>query len=339
MRGSQDGLQRPRVDGDVGFNTGTSNICNLNGGGEACVISGIDAIFGCDDETTEDLFQCERWDPSDVPELQYSFSVANGSYLVNLLFANTYTGTATGGSRVFDIQLEGTVVYGDFDQIAAAGGSGIAVVRSTVVNVTDGNGLQIEFLHVVENPAIKAIEVLALRRRRAPPTASATTATRATAWRRAARRSDARPARRSAATTATRATARRPAIRRPAARPARPRVQRRQRVQRSGDLQPALVCVAGTPLSCNDGNACNGAETCNAVPDAKTARHRRATTEMRATGWRAASGHGMPGRHSAQLQRRRSVHGRFVLGQHVRPQRVLPAHGRHRIDRLGAKRV
>jgi len=145
---------------DAGFNTGSNIACNLDGGGEGCVISGIADIFGCDDESTEDLFQCERWDPAAAPELQYSFNVVNGQYLVNLYFANTYTGTATGGARVFDIQLEGSTIYNDFDQIVAAGGSGIAVVRSAVVNVNDGNGLQIQLLHAVENPSIKAIEVL-----------------------------------------------------------------------------------------------------------------------------------------------------------------------------------
>jgi uncharacterized protein YfcZ (UPF0381/DUF406 family) len=147
--------------GDFGYNqSAKANTCNLNGGGEACVVSGISAIFGCDSESTGDLFQCDHSDQPAPPELAYSFAVPNGSYVVNLFFANTYTGTTAVGSRVFDIRVEGATAYPNFDQVAAAGGSAIAVVRSVVVNVTDGNGLQIDFVHRVENPAVKAIEVL-----------------------------------------------------------------------------------------------------------------------------------------------------------------------------------
>jgi hypothetical protein len=147
--------------GDFGYSSAQSAAtCNLAGGGEACVIGGIVDLFGCEDETTEDLFQCEHSDKPAAPELSYSFAVTNGQYLVNLFFANTYTGTATAGARKFDVHIEGQLVLDDFDQVAAAGGSGIAVVRSAIVEVADSNGLQILFGHVVENPSIKAIEVL-----------------------------------------------------------------------------------------------------------------------------------------------------------------------------------
>ena len=147
--------------GDYGYNlTLSSDSCNLGGGGEGCVISGITAIFGCEDESTEDLFQCEHYDDVGGSELQYSFAVPNGPYLVNLYFANSISGTANVGDRVFNILIEGATAYANFDQVAAAGGSGIAVVRSKVVNVADGT-LNITLTHTAaENPAIKAIEVL-----------------------------------------------------------------------------------------------------------------------------------------------------------------------------------
>ena len=145
---------------DYGYNLVLGgDACNLGGGGEGCVISGITTIFGCEDESTEDLFQCEHYDDEGGAELQYSFAVPNGPYLVNLYFANSYSGTATVGTRVFNILVEGAVAYANFDTVAAAGGSGIAVVRSKVVNITDGT-LNISFGHVTENPALKAIEVL-----------------------------------------------------------------------------------------------------------------------------------------------------------------------------------
>ena len=149
--------------GDFGFNQSASaSVCNLGGGGEGCVITGIVELFGCEDEETEDIFQCEHFDKPEAPELLYSFNVPNGRYIVNLFFANTFTGTTGVGQRTFDIKVEGQTKYTNFDQVAAAGASGKAVVRAVDVTVTDGNGLQIEFIHKVENPSIKAIEVIAV---------------------------------------------------------------------------------------------------------------------------------------------------------------------------------
>ena len=180
--------------GDFGFNTGGNNTCNLNGGGEACVISGIPALFGCEDETTEDSFQCERWDADDRAGAPVQLQrVPNGAYLLNLFFANTYTGTTTGGSRIFDIQLEGATVYNDFDQIAAAGGSGIAVVRSAIASVSDGNGLQIQLLTPSRIRRSKPSKC-SPRYPPARPTPSATMATSATAPKPATRPSAASPA-------------------------------------------------------------------------------------------------------------------------------------------------
>ena len=128
------------------------------GGGHA----GIEAAFGCSDAATEDLMRCERFAnlASGQPPLGYSYAVANGEYVVNLYFANTFGGTALPGSRVFDIVIENVVQYASFDQVVAAGGSAIAVVRSAFVTVADGT-LDIAFGNVLENPTLKAIEVLA----------------------------------------------------------------------------------------------------------------------------------------------------------------------------------
>jgi hypothetical protein len=65
------------------------------------------------------------------------------------------------GSRLFDVAIEGAVVLNDFDQVAAAGGSAIMINRAILVEVTDGNGLQIEFVRNIQNPALKGLEVLA----------------------------------------------------------------------------------------------------------------------------------------------------------------------------------
>ena len=146
---------------DFGYNVaGNGAVCSLPDG---CDISGIHTLFGCEDNATEDLFQCEHWDPFSPPELSYDFDLPNGRYLVNLFFASTFntgSGPEQVGSRLFDIIIENTVIYNDFDQVLESGGNGIAIVRSAVVDVVDGNGLDIDFARNLENPAIKAIEVL-----------------------------------------------------------------------------------------------------------------------------------------------------------------------------------
>src|SRR5690606_24043376 len=53
---------------------------------------------------------------------------------------------------------EGQLALDNYDIYADVGGN-TGVVKSFVTEVTDGN-LTIEFIHVVENPAVKAIEIL-----------------------------------------------------------------------------------------------------------------------------------------------------------------------------------
>ncbi|TFH21478.1 MAG: hypothetical protein E4H03_10580, partial [Myxococcales bacterium] len=135
----------------------SSSTCNLAGG---CPVDAT-GLFGCTNAGTEAMFKCEHWDPGAAPELLYSFDVPDNVYMVNLLFMNSFTGTTGVGQRVFDITIEGNVVYPAFDPVAVAGGS-VPVVRSAIIEVTDNNGLQIELGHLTENPAIKGIEILAL---------------------------------------------------------------------------------------------------------------------------------------------------------------------------------
>jgi subtilisin family serine protease len=66
----------------------------------------------------------------------YRFSVPNGTYKVDLSFAELQL-TKT-GARVFSVGLEGSSVLSNFDVFAAAGGRYIAVDRSFTVEVTDG---------------------------------------------------------------------------------------------------------------------------------------------------------------------------------------------------------
>jgi hypothetical protein len=126
---------------DFGFNTGSKSSTSV-------------AISGTEDDA---LFQTQRWDGKTGEELKYSFDVPNGNYVVNLYFAENYTGALRQGARVFDVLLEGSNVERNFD-IYSVAGANTAHIRSYEVSVVDGQ-LNMEFLHGVENPTISAIEV------------------------------------------------------------------------------------------------------------------------------------------------------------------------------------
>jgi len=108
--------------------------------------------------TDERLFQTERYDAGQGEEMAYALGVANGIYEVDLYFADTFSGTQGVGDRVFDIVLEGQTVADNYDVVADAGRGFKGVVQTFTVAVDDGV-LDLEFLHEVENPAIKAILV------------------------------------------------------------------------------------------------------------------------------------------------------------------------------------
>jgi hypothetical protein len=128
--------------------------------GSGCPIFGVDSVFGCKSEATVDVLRCDSSSADPSRRMGYTFDVPNGVYVVNLYFANTQTTTTKAGSSVFDIYFEGLRSYRDFDQVVAAGGSAKAVVRSEIVEVTDGNGLSFGLQPRVGQAAVKAIEVL-----------------------------------------------------------------------------------------------------------------------------------------------------------------------------------
>jgi hypothetical protein len=127
---------------DTGFNTGT-------------VATNTNAIGGTVDDA---LYNTERWDPAAAPELQYTFAVPNGTYLVRLHFAENYNGAWAIGARVFDVDVEGVRAFEDIDVFAAVGAR-TALIKSTQTTVIDGS-LQIVFRHQVENPMVNAIEII-----------------------------------------------------------------------------------------------------------------------------------------------------------------------------------
>ena len=117
--------------------------------------------------TVAPLYQSER-SANPPATFNYSIPVANGSYLVNLHFAEIYFGATAGGNgavgqRVFDVTLEGGLVLDNFD-IYAEVGAETATVKSFEVTVADGM-MDLVFdarpeVGGVNQPKVSALEIL-----------------------------------------------------------------------------------------------------------------------------------------------------------------------------------
>ncbi len=104
------------------------------------------------------LFAKERWDPGSAPEMMWTFNTGNGTFLVNLFMANGAGGTQLPGKRLFNVLMEGNQVITNKD-LSAEYGHKVGAMETYQVTVTDGV-LNIEFIHVLDNPMIYAIEIL-----------------------------------------------------------------------------------------------------------------------------------------------------------------------------------
>jgi len=90
--------------------------------------------------------------------LVYTFVVPNGSYSVNLLFAETSRTAESIGARVFNVKIQGISAFQNLDIFASAGARA-AFVKSTNVKVQHGS-LSIEFDNVAQVAKVDAIEIL-----------------------------------------------------------------------------------------------------------------------------------------------------------------------------------
>lgn len=105
------------------------------------------------------VFNTERYDALADPAMLWQFDVAAGTEVeIALLFAELFGDITAAGQRVFDVSIDGVVppAFNDLDPYAIAGPKG-AFVR-TFTTISDGT-IDIEFLHGVENPAIKGIQI------------------------------------------------------------------------------------------------------------------------------------------------------------------------------------
>jgi hypothetical protein len=81
---------------------------------------------------------------SNANDFGYTVSLPNGTYLVDLIFAEIFHNVAGGGgagisgNRTFDVAIEGAEVISNLDVEAEAGGAGLQLVKSIEVEVTDG---------------------------------------------------------------------------------------------------------------------------------------------------------------------------------------------------------
>jgi hypothetical protein len=127
---------------DYGYNVGTAT-------------SDTNPIAGTMDPA---LYHYGRYNSIASIPLVYSFAVPNGTYHVNLYFAESTPTDMSKGARVFNVRMQGQLIFQNLDIFAAAGAN-TALVKGADIAVTNGQ-LHIEFDSVVRNTKINAIEIV-----------------------------------------------------------------------------------------------------------------------------------------------------------------------------------
>lgn len=111
-------------------------------------------VIGISNTSDPAIYHTERW----AENLAYSIPVdANGSYQVDLHFAEIYSPNFVSGARIMDISMEGQLVQSALDIYDTVGGYA-ALVKSYTVNITDGS-LDLNIAGVVENAKLSAISI------------------------------------------------------------------------------------------------------------------------------------------------------------------------------------
>jgi RHS repeat-associated protein len=113
------------------------------------VVTTTAAITGTD----PGLYQTQREGTS----FSYTLPAPNGSYTLNLLFAEIDGNTT--GQRTFNVVADGQQILTDYDIYAASGGADTAVTKSFPVAVTNGQ-FTLTFTGVTGNAAVAAFSLL-----------------------------------------------------------------------------------------------------------------------------------------------------------------------------------
>jgi len=155
--------------GGTGAQSGTFNGINWSvntGNASTHNIAGRDAAVPA--YVPQSLFAIERWDPAGTaPDMEWTFDLPNGNYLVRLYCGNGFSGTSGAGQRVFDVLVEGQVVTDNLD-LSAQFGHQVGVMLEYPVALTDGT-LNLSFSAEVENPTMNGIEILSIGGALPPP--------------------------------------------------------------------------------------------------------------------------------------------------------------------------
>lgn len=128
--------------------------------------------------SNDQLYHSERY--ATAGTLSYEIPVSNGTYNLNLHFAEIFYGlpgegsSGGAGSRVFNIDVEnGEATISNYDIVVAAGGSATAVIENFTNIVVNDGFLSITLTGVIENPKISGIEVFNTNIGSLPPLADA----------------------------------------------------------------------------------------------------------------------------------------------------------------------
>jgi Malectin domain len=106
-----------------------------------------------------ELFQGGRTVP-DSGTLHYNFPVANGSYHVNLYFAELNSGDYSKGARLFNVSVQGTTFLSNFDIFATAGPA-TALIKGEDITVSNGAvALEFDTVPGHDRGKIIAIEIV-----------------------------------------------------------------------------------------------------------------------------------------------------------------------------------
>ena len=111
--------------------------------------------------TPEGLFYDNRRDADKYdPTMQWDFPVTAGEQVEVRLYFVEFT-RCSAGNRLFDVEIEGSIVLDDFDIYSEAGGAcNVAIMRSFMATPADGN-LDIDFPLANNKPSsVAAIEII-----------------------------------------------------------------------------------------------------------------------------------------------------------------------------------
>ena len=122
------------------------------------VINGTDML---------DLYRSELYfarTNKDDPPMQFEVPVPCGTYIARLHFVELWRKAQSEGSCIFNMLIEGKLVWKNLDIFKEAGGGYTPVVKESRVTVIGSNLgdplLTLKFENVTENPALSAIEIL-----------------------------------------------------------------------------------------------------------------------------------------------------------------------------------